>query len=92
MKKQTFIFEFPKSRATINVETSPLCVKDLAIQYISKQESAFGDICLVKDYQGNVLAIACSAKDDSSSVKFFTEDESINDIVSLVEEEGGVSK
>lgn len=91
MKKQTFIFEFPMSRATINVETNPLYVKDLAIRYISNQESAFGNICLIKDISGNVLAIACYAKDDSTAVKFFTEDESVNDIVSLYEGEGGVS-
>lgn len=90
MKKQVFIFYFPMSRATINVETSPLCVKDLAIQYISKQGSVFGDICLIKDgYSNDIWAIACANSDFVDDVKFFTEDESVNDIVPIAEEEGG---
>ncbi len=85
MKKQAFIFEFPRANATINAEVNPLCVKSMAIRYLKNQDSVFGDLCLIKDYKGNVLAIACHAQEDSAEVKFFTEDESINDI-KLIEE------
>lgn len=83
MKKQIFIFEFPKANATINAEVSPLCVKGMAIQYLKKQDAVFGDLCLIKDDKGNVLAIACYAQEDSNVVKFFTEDESINNIKAM---------
>lgn len=90
MKKKTFIFEFPNAKATINVETSPLCVKDLAIQYLDKQNLVFGTLCLIRDgFSEEILAIACYASADNGKIKFFTEDESINDIVELHVKEGG---
>lgn len=85
MKKQTFIFEFPRANATIKVEVNPLCVRSMAIRYLKNQDSVFGDLCIIKDINENVLAIACHAQECSSVVKFFTEDESINDI-KLIEE------
>lgn len=85
MKKQTFIFEFPKANATINIEANPLCVKSMAIQYLKNQDAVFGDICLIKDVNENVLAIACYAQADKNIVKFFTEDESINGIKPMEE-------
>lgn len=83
MKRQVFIFEFPKTSTTIKAEVNPLCVKDMAIQYIDKQETAFGDICLIREgYSEDIVAIACRVG-DSSKVKFFTEDDSINKIKEL---------
>lgn len=85
MNEQTFIFEFPLTKAIINVETNPLYVKDLAIAYLKKREDVFGNICLVKDYLGCVLAVACFAKDDSAAVKFFTEDKKVAGIKDMEE-------
>lgn len=83
MKRQVFIFEFPKTSTTIKAEVNPLCVKDMAIQYIDKQETAFGDICLIREgCNEDIVAIACRVG-DSSKVKFFTEDDSINKIKEL---------
>lgn len=83
MKRQVFIFEFPKTSTTIKAEVNPLCVKDMAIQYINKQETAFGDICLIREgVSEDIVAISCRVG-DSSKVKFFTEDDSINKIKEL---------
>lgn len=87
MKKQTFIFDFPQAKATINVEVNPLCVKDTAIKYLKRQDIVFGTLCLIKDDKGNVLAVACYAQEDSAEVKFFTEDESINELKIIEESE-----
>lgn len=87
MKKQVFIFEFPKANATIKVEVSPLCVKEMAIQYLKNQDVVFGSICLIEDVEENILAIACYSEGGRGGIKFFTEDDSVNDIKEMEERE-----
>ena len=81
MKKQTFTFQFPLSGETITRELNLLAVKDATIKYLRKQSEVRGDICLVSDEKGEIVAMAHIA--DTMKVKFFTEDDSVSDIKAI---------
>lgn len=81
MKKQTFTFQFPLSGETITRELNLLAVKDATIKYLRKQSEVRGDICLVSDEKGEIVAMAHI--DEHMKVKFFTEDDSVSDIKAI---------
>lgn len=81
MKKQKFTFYFPLSGETITKEFNLLAVKDATVKYLRKQSEVRGDICLVFDEKGEIVAMAHI--DDNMKVKFFTEDDSLLDIKSI---------
>lgn len=81
MKKQKFTFSFPMSGETITKEFNLLAVKDATVKYLRKQSEVRGDICLVFDEKGEIVAMAHI--DDNMKVKFFTEDDSLLDIKSI---------
>lgn len=81
MKKQKFTFSFPMSGETITKEFNLLAVKDATVKYLRKQSEVRGDICLVSDEKGEIVAMAHI--DDNMKVKFFTEDDSLLDIKSI---------
>lgn len=81
MKKQKFTFSFPMSGETITKEFNILAVKDATVKYLRKQSEVRGDICLVFDEKGEIVAMAHI--DDNMKVKFFTEDDSLLDIKSI---------
>lgn len=81
MKKQKFTFLFPLSGETITKEFNLLAVKDATVKYLRKQSEVRGDICLVSDEKGEIIAMA--HVDDNMKVKFFTEDDSLLDIKSI---------
>lgn len=81
MKKQTFTFQFPLSGETITRELNLLAVKDATIKYLRKQSEVRGDICLVSDEHGEIVAMAHI--DEHMKVKFFTEDDSVSDIKAI---------
>lgn len=81
MKKQKFTFSFPMSGETITKEFNLLAVKDATVKYLRKQSEVRGDICLVADEKGEIVAMAHI--DDNMKVKFFTEDDSLLDIKSI---------
>lgn len=81
MKKQKFTFYFPLSGETITKEFNLLAVKDATVKYLRKQSEVRGDICLVADEKGEIVAMAHI--DDNMKVKFFTEDDSLLDIKSI---------
>lgn len=82
MKKQLYIFEFPKAvcggESTITIGLNPLLVKDVAKQLIASQSLVFGDSCIIKDSHMNVLGIAYQG--DNGDVKIFTEDDDVEQI------------
>lgn len=81
MKKQKFTFYFPLSGETITKEFNLLAVKDATVKYLRKQSEVRGDICLVSDEKGEIVAMAHI--DDNMKVKFFTEDDSVSDIKAI---------
>ncbi len=81
MKKQTFTFQFPLSGETITRELNLLAVKDATVKYLRKQSEVRGDICLVSDEKGEIVAMAHI--DEHMKVKFFTEDDSVSDIKAI---------
>lgn len=87
MKKQEFTFVFPMSGDTTTKKLNPLAIKETAIRYLKGQSEIRGDVCIIKNSHKEVVAMAYLNED--MSVSFFTEDESVNDIVSLTEQEGG---
>lgn len=88
MKKQEFKFVFPVAGETIVKKLNPLAIKETATSYLKKQCDIRGNICVIFDTHENVVAMAHIS--DDMKVSFFTEDESVNDIVSFYDEEGGV--
>lgn len=85
MEKKSFIFEFPRTKSTITVEASPLCVKDMAIKYLQNQGAVFGDLCIIRRGEDeDTLAIACWSS-EMGDLKFFTEDDSLSDIREMEE-------
>lgn len=89
MKKQEFVFAFPVAGETITKKLNPLAIKETAVSYLERQSEIRGDICVIFNSHKEVVAMAYLNED--MKVSFFTEDESVNDIVSLYEEKGGVS-
>lgn len=89
MKKQEFTFEFPMSGDITIKKLNPLAIKETAISYLDKQSIIRGDICIIKDAKGEVIAVACYAGEHNDDIKFFTEDESINDITTIEEVSNG---
>ena len=85
MKKQEFRFVFPMSGETITKMTDYLTIKEQVIKYLKKQNEIRGDICIVFNSHNDVVAMAYIS--EMMKVSFFTEDESVNDIVSLYEDE-----
>lgn len=81
MKKQKFTIYFPMSGETITKEFNLLAVKDATVKYLLKQSEVRGDICLVSDAKGEIVAMAHI--DDNMKVKFFTEDDSVSDIKAI---------
>lgn len=81
MKKKKFTFSFPMSGETITKEFNLLAVKDATVKYLRKQSEVRGDICLVSDEKGEIVAMAHI--DDNMKVKFFTEDDSVSDIKAI---------
>lgn len=81
MNKQTFTFHFPMTGETITRQLNLLAVKDATIKYLRKQSEVRGDICLVSDEHGEIVAMAHI--DDGMRVKFFTEDNSLSDIKAI---------
>lgn len=92
MKKQEFYFYFPKVRETIIKKMNPLTIKDAVTRYLNEQYLIRGNICIVTDAidgdveECNVLAIGYLGK---QRVQFFTEDESVSDIISIDEYKEG---
>lgn len=86
MKKQIFRFVFPMAGETIEKKLNPLAIKETVVRYLERQNEIRGNICIVFDLHENVIAMAYISED--MRIAFFTEDESINDIVSLYEKEG----
>lgn len=87
MKKQEFRFIFPMSGDETTKNLNPLAIKETAIRYLKVQSEIRGDICIIKNSHKEVVAMAYL--NDDMQVSFFTEDESVNEIVSLCDEEGG---
>lgn len=81
MKKQKFTFYFPLSGEKITKEYNLLAVKDATIKYLRNQSEVRGDICLVSDEKGEIVAMAHI--DEHLKVKFFTEDDSVSDIKAI---------
>lgn len=81
MKKQKFTFSFPMSGETITKEFNLLAVKDATVKYLRKQSEVRGDICLVSDEKGEIVAMAHI--DEHMKVKFFTEDDSLSNIKAI---------
>lgn len=81
MKKQNYVLMFPKGMSgdkTINLRINPLLVKDVVTQILESQPLVFGDTCIVQDIEHNVLGIAHQG--DKGGVKFFTEDDEVEQI------------
>lgn len=89
MKKQEFKFVFPMSGDTTTKNLNPLAIKETAIRYLKGQSEIRGDVCIIFNSHNEVVAMAYL--NDNMEVSFFTEDESVNDIVSLIDD-GGVKK
>lgn len=87
MKKQEFKFVFPVAGEAIVKKMNPLAIKETAVSYLKKQCEIRGDICIIFDSHDRVIAMAYI--NERMNVSFFTQDEDVNDIVSLYEEEGG---
>ena len=81
MAKQPFTFTFPLKGENITMSLTPFQVKDTAIAYVTKQNEVRGDLCLITDGHGALVAIAYC--DDHMSAHFFTEDHTGQDIPSL---------
>ena len=56
--KKKFTFFFPMSGETITKEFNLLAVKDATVKYLRKQSEVRGDICLVSDEKGEIVAMA----------------------------------
>jgi len=87
MKKQEFQFVFPMAGETITKKLNPLAIKETAVSYLKKQSEIRGDVCIIFNAHKEVVAMAYL--NDNMSVSFFTEDESVNEIVNLSEQKGG---
>lgn len=87
MKKQEFKFVFPMSGDTTTKNLNPLAIKETATRYLKGQSEIRGDVCIIFNSHNEVVAMAYL--NDNMEVSFFTEDESVNDIVSLIDD-GGV--
>ncbi len=77
--KEDFILIFPKGMCgekTIKVHVSPFTIKEVVKQILESQELVFGTICLVQDVLDKVLMVAVKA----NGIKFFTEDDDIEQI------------
>lgn len=63
-----YILEFPEKRAFVRVSVSPMQIRELAGQYVDRQSSAFGTICLVREDDSTeigecpIVAIAVEGK------------------------------
>ena len=90
MKREEFNFVFPVTGETITKKLNPLAIKDTAVSYLKKLCDIRGNICLIFNSRYDILAMAYI--NDSMKVSFFTEDESVNDIVSFYDEEEGGAK
>lgn len=86
MKKQEFRFIFPMSGDETTKKLNPLAIKETAIRYLKGQSEIRGDICIIQNSHKEVVAMAYL--NDDMSVSFFTEDDSVNEIVSLNEKGG----
>lgn len=89
MKKQEFKFVFPIAGETIIKKLNPLAIKETAVSYLKKQSEIRGDVCIIFNSHDEVVAMAYI--NETMKVSFFTEDESVSDIVSLEKEKGGNS-
>ena len=79
--KEDFILVFPKGMCgekTIKVHVSPFSVRNVVKQILESQELVFGTICVVQDFYGSVMMIAC--RTESKGIKFFTEDDDVEQI------------
>jgi len=83
MKKQEFIFVFPMSGDTTTKKLNPLAIKETAESYLKRQSEVRGDICIIKNSQEEVVAMAYL--NFNMTVSFFTEDDSVNEIVPVCE-------
>lgn len=82
MAKQDFILVFPLGicgEKTINVHTTPASVTSVAAQVIKSQGLVFGDLCIIKDNNGNVWAIEYYGDRDKEP-KVYTEDDILTQI------------
>lgn len=56
--EEFFAFSFPLKEEEATKSVSPLLVKDIALDYVVKQNDVRGDLCLVRDKHNNVVAVA----------------------------------
>lgn len=71
MTKENFTFKFPKGGECVTMLLSPFLVKDTAIAYVTKQNEARGDMCLITNTLDELVAIAYC--DDHMTAHFFVE-------------------
>lgn len=56
--EEFFAFSFPLKGEEATKTISPLLVKDVAFDYVVKQNDVRGDLCLVRDHLNHVVAVA----------------------------------
>lgn len=84
MKKQDYVLVFPNGMCgqnTITVSMNPLSVRAVVKQIIVSQPLVFGDLCIIKDDNEDVIGIAYQGeRDGCSGVTFYTEDNEVEQI------------